>query len=31
MLRDTPFVLNVIIWIVVVFVIVYKPRPSAGF
>jgi decaprenyl-phosphate phosphoribosyltransferase len=31
MLRDTPFVLNVIIWIVLVFVLVYKPKPSAGF
>jgi decaprenyl-phosphate phosphoribosyltransferase len=31
MLRDTPFVLNVIVWIVLVIVFVYKPRPSAGF
>jgi len=31
MLRDTPFLLNVIIWLVLVFVLVYKPKPSAGF
>jgi decaprenyl-phosphate phosphoribosyltransferase len=31
MLRDTPFVLNVVIWVVLVFVLVYKPQPSAGF
>jgi decaprenyl-phosphate phosphoribosyltransferase len=31
MLRDTTFVLNVVVWIVLVIVLVYKPRPSAGF
>jgi decaprenyl-phosphate phosphoribosyltransferase len=31
MLRDTPFVLNVIVWVVLVFVLVYKLKPSAGF
>jgi decaprenyl-phosphate phosphoribosyltransferase len=31
MLRDTPFLFNVILWAVLVFVLVYKPKPSAGF
>jgi decaprenyl-phosphate phosphoribosyltransferase len=31
MLRDTPFVLNVVVWVVLVFVLVYKPQPSTGF
>jgi 4-hydroxybenzoate polyprenyltransferase len=30
MLRDTPFMLNLLLWIIVVVVIVYKLRPSAG-
>ena len=30
MLRDTPFMLNLFLWIIVVVVIVYKLRPSAG-
>jgi len=30
MLRDTPFMVNLLLWIVVVVVIVYKLRPSAG-
>jgi decaprenyl-phosphate phosphoribosyltransferase len=30
MLRDAPFMLNLIIWVVVVVAIVYKLRPSAG-
>jgi decaprenyl-phosphate phosphoribosyltransferase len=30
MLRDTPFMLNLLIWIIVVLVIVYRLRPSAG-
>jgi 4-hydroxybenzoate polyprenyltransferase len=29
MLRDTPFVLNVVLWVVEVIVIVYRLRPSA--
>ena len=30
MLRDTPFMVNLLLWIIVVVVIVYKLRPSAG-
>jgi decaprenyl-phosphate phosphoribosyltransferase len=30
MLRDTPFMLNLLLWIIVVVVIVYKLRPSTG-
>jgi decaprenyl-phosphate phosphoribosyltransferase len=30
MLRDTPFMVNLLLWIVVVVAIVYKLRPSAG-
>jgi decaprenyl-phosphate phosphoribosyltransferase len=30
MLRDTPFMLNLLLWIIVVLVIVYKLRPSAA-
>jgi 4-hydroxybenzoate polyprenyltransferase len=30
MLRDTPFMLNLFLWIIVVVAIVYKLRPSAG-
>jgi 4-hydroxybenzoate polyprenyltransferase len=30
MLRDAPFMLNLLVWIIVVVVIVYKLRPSAG-
>jgi len=30
MLRDTPFMLNLLLWIIVVVAIVYKLRPSAG-
>jgi 4-hydroxybenzoate polyprenyltransferase len=30
MLRDTPFMVNLLIWVIVVVAIVYKLRPSAG-
>jgi hypothetical protein len=30
MLRDAPFMLNLLVWIIVVVVIVYKLRPSAA-
>ena len=30
MLRDVPFVLNLVVWVVVVVAIVYQLRPSAG-
>lgn len=30
MLRDTPFMLNLLVWVIVVVVIVYKVRPNAS-
>ena len=30
MLRDVPFVLNLVVWVVVVVAIVYQLRPGAG-
>ena len=30
MLRDVPFVLNLVVWVIVVVAIVYQLRPGAG-